>query len=66
MKKARNPIKSQPSPEAGRKSSTAIAVDCADQVEDDWATKIGIGEIYGQVMNLATAGKNWMAMLVVR
>lgn len=42
MKKARNPIKSQPSPEAGRKSSTAITMDHADEAEDEWARKIRI------------------------
>ena len=39
MKKARNPIKSQPSPEAGIKSSAAIAMDHAEQVEDEWSRK---------------------------
>lgn len=39
MKKPRNPINSQPSPEAGRKSSAAIAVDHVYQVGDEWRRK---------------------------
>lgn len=42
MKKATNPIKSQPNPEAGRKSSAAITMDHADEAEDEWARKIRI------------------------
>lgn len=57
MKKARNPIVIQPSPEVGKKSNAAIAMDHAKQVEDDWATEIETGDIHGQAMNLAIAGK---------
>lgn len=40
MKKAKNPIKSQPSPEAGRESSAAMNMDHAEQVEDGGIKKI--------------------------